>query len=289
MPAVLTTTLAVAVDGATAEWTLTSVTGVRVGHIVVCGAEQAQVIRAGPGRALTLLRGVNGTAAAAHAASVAVDVYVPNDLVAVGTPLPPFAAVGDVRTGQGPTAAPIYAASAPNLLHQATVVLTNAQIIALNASPFELVAAPGANKVTLFTEAILLGHCPGGLGWSDAVGTDAQLYVRTDVVNENVYRVSDSLAAIQEATADSVGITLDTFFMAASAIAVLRLRVAGENMNADAEHYGRMWLTPGVANVALQLRLNNPFDEGYDVGDPLNTLTVHTFYRILNLTTGLFE
>jgi len=182
-------------------------------------------------------------------------------------------------------------AGGASLLHQATVTLTNAQMIALNPYPgFPIVAAPGANKMLLFERAVLVTHIVTPLAWTDPTGDDPLLFVImpavVDVDGENYLRLSELLAFNQK-THQAYGVGLLSFF-AVDTVGIAGLRVLGASDNDDAEHFGRMFqLNARTVNAPFHLLLDTAFDE--PVGDPANTLTVTTFYYILNLTTGLFE
>jgi hypothetical protein len=57
----------------------------------------------------------------------------------------------------------------------AKVVITSAQVLALNATPVTLIAAPGAGKMLVFDEAVV--YKPAGTAYA-AVGADDDLEIR---------------------------------------------------------------------------------------------------------------
>lgn len=68
----------------------------------------------------------------------------------------------------------VIAEGGPFALHVADVQLSSAEILALNATPIELIGAPGANKALVFEGAVI--HKPAGTAYAGvAVGEDLSL------------------------------------------------------------------------------------------------------------------
>ena len=160
---------------------------------------------------------------------------------------------------------------AAQMLHQATVTLTDAQIKALPTTPIEVVAAPGANKLLALIEAILLRKFAAG-AYTNI--TDANLYL-SDVDKSYIW------------TPATAGANASTVFGAADKFTILTPNAQGTSGgNLLATAYSGYALTEAV-NKAMYLATDVASD--FTGGHANNTLIVSVAYLVLNTSTGEYE
>lgn len=231
----LSTTLQIAITADTATLALASVAGLVPGDGLTLASETVQVLSVGPGAVVVVTRGVEGTAAVAHAAGIAV--------VTTGTAV--------VATG--------------SLLHQVTVVVTDAQLKTLGSGWVDIIPASGAGTVALLEAAYLT-----------FVGA-ANSY---DPVTAELYLVADP-----DTSSDRIStVTADVIFQVAHSVTRLVPRMTVLTAEVSAA-----WVGGPVASWAnTPIVLTQQSGTNLADGDPGNTLTVQALYYVLNLTTGRF-
>lgn len=132
-------------------------------------------------------------------------------------------------------------------LRVATVSLTNAQMLALRATPVELVAAPGAGKYLELVSATLAFDYTGAY---------------TESADNMAIRYATTSGVIQSGTIEATGFvdaTADTFTFATKAVDGITAKSAGQNAS---------------------LVLHNTGDGEYGGGNAANVVWVRTVYRI---------
>jgi hypothetical protein len=161
-----------------------------------------------------------------------------------------------------------------SLDHQAHVTLTDAQIKALPtfATWPVIVAAPGANKLLVFQQAVFR---------MQAVAPYTNL---TSVPDPNVYFTLDPDDYGVRLSDDSGGLTWATLFAAGDGADTII--VVGRALAASA---GPDVPTQYAANQAMFMQTVNGSSGNFTGGDPANTLDIYVMYKILNLTSGRFE
>jgi len=250
MAAILSTTFAQPATASTAVWTLASVTGVQKGHVCSVESELAQVLRVGPGLTVTVQRGIEGTATAAHATSVPVAVY----------------RADDARTGEAPLAA------APVILRQATVILTDAQIKALPTTPVVVIPAPGVGRVAM--------------AWACAGYSQVFLHFRrtASYTNINTAATFEWYVNVHDAqafygNADDLNKFLGSMWYSTDVLWTgnpLQVSNVGGQLNEVTNYENRatfLWIDNQGAGVLTG-------------GHAANTLTIALTYLVLDLTTG---
>lgn len=139
-----------------------------------------------------------------------------------------------------------------NLLHYKDTVLTNAQILALRATPISVVPAQGAGYVTLFHSALLVLSAAAG--------------AYTETADNMAIRQVGTTGLLVSQAIEATG------FMDQAAI-------KATNVLAKIDTIGLL------KNVALVL--HNTGDGEYGGGNAANTLTVRVFYTVQPVTPTL--
>jgi hypothetical protein len=130
---------------------------------------------------------------------------------------------------------------------KATVTLTNAQVLALRATPITLVAAPGAGKANIFERVVIEFDRTGAY---------------TETTDNMAVKYTDGSGVVVSETIESTG------FVDASADAVITARSAASPLV--------------TANAALVL--HNTGDGEFGSGNAANVWRVTTWYRVRTLT-----
>lgn len=156
-------------------------------------------------------------------------------------------------------------------VHTAHVQLANAEILALPTTPKELVAAPGANKVLVFSHAALYFEFESFYG-NVSADSGARLYIGL--------RPASPTAVSQYLYARAM-----LYFPSASHVSVIGLR--DDDVDGNAQIVGLEGAS--AINASLALLASNAGNGDYTDGDPANVLHITVLYSILNLTTGEFE
>ncbi len=172
---------------------------------------------------------------------------------------------GILYFNNGTTVAPIGGTGvAP--LRQATVTLTNDQIIHLPSTGIEIVPAPGTNKALILVSGRVILDATHGAYTNLTAGGFVQILVGTSDASN--YVLTDFFG--QTGTVQIESFTPTTYWD----------ETAGINKDLQA----------GDEVVNAALNLGPAFNTGnFTVGHTLNTLRVSITYLILNITTGLFE
>jgi len=92
----------------------------------------------------------------------------------------------------------VIAEGGPFALHVTDVQLSAAQVLALNATPIELVGAPGANKALIFEGAVI--HKPAGTAYAGVAGGEDLSIKYTDASGVEV-GVAEMTGFADQATA----------------------------------------------------------------------------------------
>lgn len=155
----------------------------------------------------------------------------------------------DVGAGTGVTVNANDVAVAESYLRQQSTVLTNAQVLALRATPITVVAAPGAGKWCEFVSASLLFNRTAGY---------------TETADNFVIRYVNSAGTVASATIETTG------FVDAAGDAITLVGPAA---------------TPPILTAAGELSnavmvIHNSGDGELGAGDAANTITVVVTYRI---------
>ena len=154
------------------------------------------------------------------------------------------------------------------LLHQATVELTDAQIKALPTTRIEVVPAPGSDKVLVFDSAVLISSIV-------AHYTNMQS-MDTDTAGTLSITASDGDDMIVSALARSGWVLLSS-----------RLAFLPAQMDPTPNTAWLLGTLDSSGNKGFYLQAYNSGD--FTGGDPANLLRVSITYRILNTTTGVYE
>ncbi len=250
----LTTTLTDAITADTATLVLASVAGVIPNDLLTIEDETVQVLQVGPGTSLIVSRGVSGSAAAVHAAGVAV--------VSAGSAAEP---------------------AVESLFHQGTRLLTNDEIKNLPTTAIEIVASPGPDLALLPINVALVITMPLSIGYT-GINTDfADLYLahgagQTCLTGGLVNRATPSITTLSN-------------FLSNAGWAML-LCGGAQNIGAVSSVLGLAAFHWEALPDDKPLTLMGYDDSaGAWTGHAdcaTNTLRVSVNYSILNLTTGRF-
>jgi hypothetical protein len=155
------------------------------------------------------------------------------------------------------------------LVHQATVLLTDAQIKALPTTAVEIVAAPGANLLIVPPAALgSAGFISLSLDWSsDYTNVNAAAKIRVILGGGH-----------------HVDYAEDSFFRWGQDVIYLLETLGGGSV---AGGYGPN-NPSNIVNQPVYFDVTNASDGNFTGGDASNTLRVSVSYLILDTTTGLF-
>jgi len=156
--------------------------------------------------------------------------------------------------------------SGGSILHQATVTLTNTQILHLPTVPVEILAAPGANKIVLFQYGTAYFNWAGDYGNNDG-GSALELKIHGNKI-ASTPGMNVVLAGGENSMSTFVPFT-----------SVEANRVIG-----NAGYYNS-----DIVNKALAISGTSSDSGDYTDGNVDNTMTISVAYLILNTSTGLFE
>jgi len=164
-------------------------------------------------------------------------------------------------------------AGGESLIHQATVVLTDAQIKTMTDPGvlFEVVEAPGANKILLIESVFMVSDLISGYVLPSNTGFLTVVYgeylddAATKCNADELLTVAGRFAYLLPLMgAPSVGHELDVY-------------------------WGPVETLANSIDQALKVYAESPAPYTWTGGNIANTLTVTVAYLVLNLTTGLFE
>jgi len=278
--ATVDTTLSTALTVRSTQVTLAAYTAPVVGFgartlLLVNNAETMEVLSS-IGRTLTVQRGYNGTTALAHAAGVTVTYGLSTEMTGpsvVEGPSGPQAVIDSASvdwTFSGGTGS--ASGSGSSIVHQATVTLTNAQMIALPTTGISVVAAPGASQLLVPVQAIGIITLVSvytsitDASWSFAIG---------DTVASSVVVSSPCLM-------DGVLGSTGTFALSW----VMGIDIAPGTLNFD----GIIVTGGDSVNANKPLLIADIWGgiPNYGGGHASNTATISLSYLTLNTTTGVF-
>lgn len=142
----------------------------------------------------------------------------------------------------------VQSAGADGAIQMASVSLTNTNMLALRATPVELVAAPGAGKISVFLRAELMFDYTAAY---------------TETTDNMAIRYTDGSGVVVSGTIEATGFVDATADTATGAIAVIDGIVA----------------KTGADNKALVI--HNTGDGEYGGGNAANVIRVRTFYMVV--------
>lgn len=157
----------------------------------------------------------------------------------------------------------LYLDEAANLLHQATITLTHAQIKALPTTPVQIVVAPGAGAVVLLVAAMLRSNF--AVAYTNVAGT---FTLATDKA-EGSQRAGWSALGTANSTTRQVRLW------------------AGASFGSIDDSGGFEPDAVAIENKALEFYVDGGSGD-YTAGDAANTLTVSATYLLVN-AAGEFE
>ena len=270
------TTLAAAMTAGSQTITLASGT-LTVDALVAIDSEYVSVVEVFSATAGRVQRGVNGSSAAAHDNGAAAIIGTGWEFLTGPAIVPPFGQSDDALTAQGPSAAPVYGGGGGSILHQATVTLTNDQIIHLPTTPIELIPAPVAGTVLIpVAGAYILDTTAAA--YTNVATPDSALGIGTSFIGfGNVLNSSGDLGSITDLTD----------FLAAGSVVMFRF--CANTATVDGASNEQAWAEFPPAPVAINVMMVNAAAGNLHDGDPANTMIVSVAYLTLNYTTGQFE
>lgn len=171
-----------------------------------------------------------------------------------------------------------------SLVHQVTVTLTNAQIIALPTTAVEIVPAPGANK--LLVPQVIMLH----MKWvADYSNIDPTAQLKADTAGSFMTLLSQpSLSGVSALLAgggpDGTWVPITIQQLAKSVPTPAESVNHLHNGVADSGFYDA-----DIVNVSLSISLDNAEAGDLEDGHSDNELQVSVVYYVLNTVTGLFE